>query len=166
MSRPRKPLALKKLQGTYRHDRDDGRAENIINDIVPATTNIQVPKEIKDEYVIHYFKSHVSFLEKLSLLHEPDVPHLTQMYLILQQLREVNKKLEEIQNKGILNNLETYETLTRLMTRLTEKYNQFAQVYYATPLARTKLQIDALNIEKLKNENPSITKKLLDKKRA
>lgn len=166
MPRHKKPVALKKLQGTYRSDRDGNRAEHIINDIIPAANNISVPEEIKDEFVIHYFKEHINFLERLQLLQNADIPHLTQMYLILQQIREVNIKIESIKQKGILENLADYETLTRIMLKLVEKYDSFARTYYLTPLSRTRLTIDALNIEKLKSENPSITQKLLNKKRA
>lgn len=166
MSRHRKPTALLKLQGTYRADRHENRADNLVNEVIPALTNVPIPVEIKDEFVKHYFAEHITFLEKLHLLQEPDIPHLTQMYLILQQLREVNTKLEEVQKKGIIENLDTYETLIKLMTKLTEKYNSIAATYYITPLARTKLTIDSLNIKKLESENPSITAKMLNKKRA
>ena len=166
MPRHKKPVALKKLQGTYRNDRDGNRAENILNDIVPAATNIPIPDEIKDEFVINYFKEHVSFLEKLQLLQNADIPHLIQMYIILQQIREVNKKIDVIKDKGILENLADYETLTRIMIKLVEKYDSIAKTFYITPLSRTKMTLDALNIEKLKSENPSITQKLLNKKRA
>jgi hypothetical protein len=88
------------------------------------------------------------------------------MFILLQQLREVNKRVEEIQVKGMLNNLETYEQLVKLMLRLTEKYDKLAGTYYITPLSRTKLTLDSLNIKKLEQENPSLTAKRLQKKRA
>lgn len=167
MPKHRKPTALLKLSGTYRADRHEDRIDDLITTIVPAATNVPVPEEIKDEYVKHYFTTQVTFLEKLGLLQNSDIPHLTQMFLLLQQLREINKKVEEYQVKGIIDNLDTYETLVKIMIKLTDKYNVIAKEYYITPVARTKLTLDALNIEKLQAENStSITAKLLERKKA
>jgi len=159
-------VTQKILEGTYRSDRDGNRAEVVVAEIVPPVNEFPVPKEITDEYVIKYFSAQINFLTKLNLLQECDIPHLTQMFIILQQLREVNKEVEKLQKDGIMKNLENYDVLVKLMSRLTERYNNLANSYYITPYNRTKLTLDALNIEKLKTENTSITSKLINKKRA
>jgi hypothetical protein len=163
----KKPVALKKLEGTYRPDRDDERAEGYLPALVPSVTSVTIPPEITDDVVKQHFYTHTSFLMSLSLLQESDLPHLNQMYLLLQQIRVMNKKIAEIEAKGIVENVDLYLKLTSTLIKLTGKYTGYAVQYYITPHARTKLTIDALSIKKMQGDTrETITQRLLNRKRA
>jgi phage terminase small subunit len=162
MGRNKKPTAQKKLEGTFRKDRDGKKPDNFLPSIIDTSTEIEVPQTITDDYVIDAFKAHARMLCQLQLLTPSDIPELEQLYLTLQQLRQVQSKLKDLDP---ITNMENYSALTKLSIKLGIRFSSLCAKYYISPQARMKLQLDALNVEKVKTENKSIAAKLLSAKK-
>lgn len=159
MGRHKKPVEIKKLEGTYRSDRD-GKAV-VVSDIVAPTTDIKVPSEIKNKKCISAFKSHTSFLSSLGLLQEIDAGQLTNLYVILQEIYKIIETIEQMPCTD-----KSYESLINTYARLTTRFDSLAASYYISPAARTKLTSDMIQIQKGKEEVESIVARKLREKKA
>lgn len=163
--RPKKSVAQKKLQGTFRSDR---HSEQEANEAVVATTCftdgtvIEIPKEITDEYVSDYYRFHTNQLIALHLLAPSDIPELNIMYFTLQQLRAIQKSIQETS----IEDIEKYEKLTKLAVKLGNQFSDLAKKYYISPVSRTRIQLDALALEQKKAETKSAIGKLLSNKQS
>lgn len=159
MPRHKKPVELKKLEGTYRADRDEKTLA--VSTIVPSVTEIKCPSEIKCKYCRTAFDTHAKFLQSLGLLQQSDMPQLTSLYVLLQEVRKVAASLEQMEVTNA-----AYEKLATLYIRLTDRFDKLASVYYISPAARTKLTSDMIQIQKGKLETESITERMLKRKKA
>lgn len=152
--RPRKPVELKKLEGTYRADRDreQEQTQQIITSapsvILPEGSKISVPKTIKSKYVKAYWRKLTASLIQLRVLSPNDIPQLEILCLTLEKLREAEQRFSEVE----LGDMETYEFLLKAVTKLTSQFNELAKNYYISPTARIKLRLDDLNLVKTAQE--------------
>lgn len=160
--RPRKPTEQLKLAGTYRADRHSKNADTVIKDVLEVPGELVPPNTITDTYCIEHYKYHTNLLINLKILTASDLPEIEMLYLTLQQYRQVQKKISEL---DMILDMEAYTQLTKIALRLSNYFSTIAQKYYISPTSRTKLQIDRLNLEKAKKEE-SLTGKLLKKKKA
>jgi phage terminase small subunit len=150
--RPRKPTELKKLEGTYRKDRDipAEKAESVIQKsqiLFPEEKRISCPKTIKTKFVRSYWKKLTSMLIQLKVLSYADIPQLEQLCIILEKLREVQETF------SLLSPLdENFEHMQKLFINLSNKFDQLGSKYYISPQARTKLILDNLTATKTQQE--------------
>lgn len=165
MARTRKTIAEKKRNGTFKPSRDGNReaTENKIIEIVGnEKISFELPSEIQNEEVISFYKWHTNFLNHLHILTPADIPTLNQMYLTLQQIKNIDSEIQ----KTDITDLDKYTALTKLRIKLCNLFNQVATQFYITPTARAKLTLDHLEIEKKQNENSqSVIGKLIQAKR-
>lgn len=153
MARPKKPVALKKLEGTYRKDRDADREkvektlarnENIL---FPDDVRISCPSTIKTTYVRSYWKKLTKMLISLNVLSPADIPQLEQLCIVLEKLREVQKLFIEVSPID-----ENFEILQKHFISLSNKFDTLGSKYYISPQARTKLTLDNLNCIKTEQD--------------
>lgn len=159
MPRHKKPIEQKRLEGTYRADRDENRVA--VSDVVPTVTAIKCPSEVKDKYCRSAFETHSKFLCSLGLLQEADMPQITSLYVLLQEVRKVAASLEQMEVTNA-----AYEKLALLYVRLTDRFDKLASIYYISPAARTKLTTDMIQIKKGQEEVESIVARKLRMKNA
>jgi hypothetical protein len=164
MGRTRKPTAELKLQKTYRADRHGKNVDELLPKIIDTTTAVEPPKSITDDYVKQAFIAHTKMLCNLQLLAAADLPELEQLYLTLQQLREIETILLKTDP---VKEIDNYERYTKMVIKLGNRFTTLAAKYYISPAARLRLTSDCLNIEKNKRdlENQSIASKLLAAKK-
>ena len=163
MSRNKLSTAEKKLKGTFRKDR---ASEQDKNEQIIATTNfvegtqLEVPAELTDDFVKSYYKFHTQQLIKLHILSPADIQELNQLYITLQQLRKIQKEI----NETSINDLDKYERLTKLSIKLGNRFSDLAKKYYISPVARTRLQLDNELLKTKQIENSSVIGKLISEK--
>ncbi|MDR1301548.1 MAG: hypothetical protein LBK43_03645 [Treponema sp.] len=160
--RPRKPTTQLKLAGTYREDRHGKNPDTLIADLLNIPGELVPPETLIDTYCREHYKYHTNLLINLKILTVSDLPELELLYLTLQQCRQIRERLATL---DMLKEPDDYVRFTRILINLSDYFSKVAQKYYISPTARTKLQLDQLNLEKAKQEE-SITKKLLNKKKA
>lgn len=166
MARIKSSVAEKKLKGIYRPDR---HGEQEKNELVAAETCfnpdtvLEPPEELSDPYVIEYYQFHTAQLIQLRILSPSDIPELTILYETLEQLRNVQK---QIRDTDIVSDFEKYEKLTKLSIKLGNRFGELAKKYYISPVARTRLQLDNLELEQKKIETQSVIGKILANKKS
>lgn len=157
MGRTKTPTAILKLQGTLR---DDKRPDEVLPKVASFITGpVEVPKSITDEYCIGFYETQTNLLIKLNLLFPSDLPELESMTLTLQQLRQIQKRLREI---DIVSNLDEYDKLSKLQIKLSNTFSSLAAKYYVSPTARAKMKLDYLDIQQ-KEQNLNPAEKLLNR---
>jgi phage terminase small subunit len=157
----KKPVELKKLQGTYRVDRDTG-VENYISDYLEVPKNIEAPVSIADDFCREHYKYHVTLLANLKILTLSDIPEIDMMYEILQEYR---KTYDTLQTIDMIKDNETYEKLSNRLLKYGKRFSDLASKYCISPTARNKLTLESLSIKK-EIEQTSVTAKLLSKKKS
>jgi len=161
--RHKTPIAEKKLKGLYREDRHGNSAEEVINELIKIPENIVTPSTLTDPYVQSYFSYHTEYLIKIGILSLSDLPELENMYISLQKLREINVKLNML---DMVKDIDTWNKLSSAYIKYSNHFSSLAGKYYISPTARAKMTYDQLNIKKLESEIPSLTERLLKKKRS
>lgn len=159
MARPRKPVELKKIEGTYRKDRDAEREKTDLliqkraDVIFSEDTKVSCPKTIKTKYVKSYWKKLTSMLISIRVLSAADIPQLEQLCIVLEKLREI----QEVWIKTTPFD-EEYDLIEKRFITLSNKFDILGSKYFISPQARTKLTLDNLTAVKTeqdikKNEN-------------
>ena len=161
-----KSARQKRLAGTIQtRDLIKEQNENAVANSVSFLpgTKIAIPTEITDEYVKDFFQNEINMLTTFQLLTPADLPELTQMCILLQQLREVYRELGKI---SITNDFDRYDALTKLSIKIGNRFSKKEKKYFISPVARTKLALDSETLKKLSTENKerSATSKLLSRK--
>ncbi len=149
--RPRKPVELKKLEGTYRADRD--READAVQCAVRKTAvildrkTVPCPKSISDDYVKRYWRNLTKGLLEIHALSGADIPQLEMMMKILERARILQRRLES----GELDE-EQEEAAERRYLKAVDAFDRIASKYYVSPAARAKLTLDELNVVKTGQE--------------
>jgi phage terminase small subunit len=160
MGRHKTPQALKKLQGTYRADRDNG-AENLLSNYLEKIQHFLPPDSITDDYCKTHYSHHINFLSNLNIITYSDIPEINTMYEALQEYRKVYVELQKIK----LSNVDDYEKLSNLLLKYGKRFSELAVKYCISPTARNKLTLEELQINKEVEEQKSLTAKLIGKKK-
>lgn len=147
--RPRKPVELKKLEGTFRKDRDSKDEGTQIaltqSHFLLERKSLPCPKSITDDYVKKAWRILAKRELSIHRLADIDIPHMEQMFLVLQRLRKVYAELLESEADE---NEERTEKLEKRWLNLVDKYSNMAKSYDITPAARAKLTLDELGAVK------------------
>jgi phage terminase small subunit len=162
-TKPRKSIELKKLEGTYRKDRDGNSVEPFIANYLEVPLSILPPKNITDELCREHYIHHVNLLANLKILTYSDLPEIDLMYETLQEYRKIYNKLSEI---NIEKDIEKYESMSKLLIRFSKRFSELAVKYCISPVARSRLTLDMLQIKKETDTQKTITSKLIGKKKA
>lgn len=151
MARPRKPVELKKFEGTYRKDRDQGDTEvsNVLKKtcVILEASSVTCPKSITDKYCRKYWKCLTGNLLSLHVLSGADIPQLEMMFFYLQKLREVQLYLLDATQES-----ESFDILLKRYTTLEQRFNALASKYYISPADRAKMKIDELTVVKAQQD--------------
>lgn len=164
--RPRKSVAELKLNGGYRADRHKEREQSeaqVALTCFQEGTVLEPPPEITDKFVIDYYKFHTAQLIAFKILSPADIPLLNSMYFSLQQLRDVERQIRDC---DIVSDFDRYDKLTKLSIKLGNRFSDLARKFYITPQARTRLQLDSLELETKTVQSQSIIQKLINAKKA
>lgn len=143
--RPKKPTALKKLQGTYRKDRDSKKA-----DVQIATTDLiikdekefKMPATIKNAEVKKFWNSLVHGLCCIGVLSGADLPQIEQLCLCLQKMKKLQKAFMDVDVDD-----ENFTKIVNAYTRLMSKFDELAAKYYISPVARSHIRLEELSIK-------------------
>lgn len=157
---PPKPVALKKLEGTYREDRDGGRAvaetaiHNTAGVLFEKGVKVRVPKSIHTKYVKAYWRKLTAMLIELRTLSPADLPQLEVMCVVLEQLRSLQVILsgDPPDIMGITPLDEGYDKIIKTYIALSNKFDSLASKYYVSPEARIRLKLDALTAVKAEQD--------------
>lgn len=152
MARPRKPTAVKKLEGTWRKDRD-GKASDLAlthvqGVLVPEGLKLECPATVKTDFCRTYWEHLTESLVAMHVLGWADLPELEGMILTLEKLREARKRLADCS----IDDKDEYSRLLDLVRKLEAMWHEMAPRYFVSPVARQKMVLDGLNIEKTAQE--------------
>lgn len=152
MPMPRKPVELKKLEGTYRKDRD-GERDNVQlalskSSMLLHKKSVPCPPSLKDEYVIKYWRDLTKALLSIHVLSGADLPQIEMMCKILERIRKAQRELDTLDS----DDTETEEALEKRYLNMVTRFDALAQKYYVSPQARSKLTLDELNVVKTGQE--------------
>jgi len=162
--RPKKPVALKKMQGTYRADRDlkTSHADEILKKSLPAQP-LKIPTWLKDKKVRSAYKKHIELLKLIGAEQTADSPLLENAYFALEKAAEIREMLF---NKSPL--AEDFEILMKRFSKFYEIYSSTVKDFYLTPSARVKLTLDTLTSQEkeigIATSQQSIIDKLIKEK--
>ena len=148
--RPRKPTELKKIQGTYRKDRDAGEEES--SDLAISTTSVivqegetlPVPKTLKTKEGKKFYNLVIKNLREIRILSEADLPQIETMARYLERTREADRQLNKLDISNI-DTLDEYEKYSKMLDRYSKRFDELAMKYYISPLARVQLKLSELN---------------------
>lgn len=170
--RLRLPQELKELNRTNNVTRDKQNADiiqaektlkQVPSAIIPHGTKVACPKSITNRYVRNYWKKLTSALVALGVISPLDLPEIETLCLTLQRLREVQ---DTYINKSLFD--EDYDEWEGRFIRLSKKFSELGAKYYVSPVARSKIRLDDLNIQKTQQElqkNETALSKLLEKRK-
>lgn len=145
--RPKKPTELKKLQGTYRKDRDTKDLSSADTEIAKTSVIIQehekvlVPKTIETKLGKKFYKSVVDNLKTLHVLSRVDLTQIEVMTRYLERIHETDEIIRQID----ITDIETLERYSKIYDRLTTRFDNLAAKFYITPAARVQLKLNELN---------------------
>ena len=157
--RPKKPVALKKMQGTYRADRDSltVAADEKIKNQLPARP-LKIPNWIKNKTVRTAYKRHIELLRLIGAEQTADSPFLENAYFALEKAAEIREMLFD---KNPLD--EDFEILMKRFSRFYEIYSSTVKDFYLTPSARVKLTLDTLTSQEKEIGIASSKQNIIDK---
>jgi len=145
--RPKKPTELKKLEGTYRKDRDSGQVQSAdvaiakTSVIVAPDEKISVPKSIHTKAGKKFYKQVIENLRTLHVLSKVDINQIETMARYLERIHEIDAKIRETD----IEEMETYQYYSTLYDKVTKRFDDLAAKFYITPAARVQLKLNELN---------------------
>lgn len=142
--RPKKPTEIKKLEGTYRKDRDANNSDVVLKntEIILTVEKIKCPKSITNSEVKKYFSKLTQGLLSIGVLSGADLPQIEQLCVILQKLKDAQQQFNDA---SVFD--EDFDLIEKRYLRLVEKFDFLAAKYYVSPVARSKIRLDELNIK-------------------
>jgi phage terminase small subunit len=135
--RPRKATRQKLIEGTYRHDRDDGKIDAEFP--VITATAIKAPATITDKAARAHFETLVKNLLSVQSLTEQDLAALEQAFLALEQANELYKQLKKLIKAGLIGDKDTYGPVHRQWRGSIETYSSIVYRFGVSPVERTKI---------------------------
>lgn len=161
--RPKKPTAIKKLQGTFRADRDSKAEENaqIPVRILPSS-KLAVPRTIRASAVKKAYKNHIALLRAIGAENAADSPLLETAYRSLGEALRILAALEELDADD-----DKYRTLLKNYGEHLKMYDSIARAFFLTPKARAQLRLDFLSAREKEiqiKKGQSVIESLISKK--
>jgi len=160
--RPRKSTAQHKLEGTYQACRHKNNTDVLVANILTVPEKIEVPDEIKalgNKKIEAAFEAHADMLVRLKSVYEVDVPELTHLYLILNDVYKVREKINRL---DVWEDLPMYERLQKLFLKQVAAFNALGSKFFLTPQARTQMTLG--NLQAL-NENLKLQERMNEAER-
>lgn len=140
----RKSCALKRLEGTWRKDRDAeaerrdaALAERRI--IYPPDARVPCPRSIRSRAARAYWREMAGMLCRLQVLSPADLPQLEELCLVLEKMREAWALLQ-----GLSPSSDGFARLLPLCMKLSKRFDELGSKYYVSPAARSRLALDAI----------------------
>ena len=152
--RKKLPTAMKKARGTYRKDRDK-KTEEVEKYLSESEIHSEIlpPQIITDNYVKEAYIEHSRWLSRYGQLCSIDISEFDQMFITLQQLREVTIQRIAMEKDGaVVKNLEDYTKISKLELSLRKTFIEMGKDFLMTPAVRSKLTIEQLTADKLAAE--------------
>jgi hypothetical protein len=138
VGRPRKSTKQKVIEGTFRHDRDGGRAD-IDFPIIENTSAIKAPASIKNKEVRNHFEMLVKNLLKVQSLTWQDMASLEQAHLQLEKCYILQKMITSMETNGIGDQISDYTGLLAAQKRALEAYTSIVYRFGVSPLERSRI---------------------------
>jgi phage terminase small subunit len=138
VGRPRKSTKQKIIEGTYRHDRDDDRAD-VDFPVITNVTAIKAPVSITDKKVRAHFETLVKNLLAVQALTEQDLAALEMAHLSLERANILMKKLISIEKLGLVGDKDTYGPVMRSYRQAAETYTSIVYRFGVSPVERSKI---------------------------
>jgi hypothetical protein len=161
MGRHKKPVEQLKLTGTYRADRHGKSVEPVIAPYLEVPENLTPPKSITATDIRKHYQQHVQLLANLKILAASDIPEINIMYETLQEYRKLYVQLQKEKIGS-----EEYVRLSLLMLRYGKRFSDYAVRYCISPMARNRLALESLQIQKEVDNQKTITARLIGRKKA
>lgn len=159
----RLPTELKALRGTLNTTREKANpaADTTLKEtsLILKASSVNCPKSITDKYCRQFWKKLTSGLLSIGVLSAADIPQIEQLCVCLQKLREVTQVYI-----GTSPFDEDFDEIQKRWIALSNKFDQLGSKYYISPVARSKIRLDDLNIKKAEQEitkNESVIQQLL-----
>ena len=145
---PQKTAAQKRLEGTYRADRDGerARAEALVASVgtfYPQGTVLRPPKSLATRKGRSHWREVSRHNVALGMLSPVDLPQLERMCLLYEETERLRPLL---QARSPLD--EGYGKVLSDYLKAAKAYDELAAKYYVSPQARSRLALDALNVTK------------------
>jgi phage terminase small subunit len=152
MARPRKPVGLKKIQGTLNVTRDREAMESAkllekARIILPPGSRLPVPGTITDPVCRKFWRQEIDNLLEMQVLSRVDLHQLEAMCVTLQKLREIEALFLETEPDSA-----DYDTIEKRFERLGKRFDELAAKFYVSPAARTQLNLTDLQLMKAARE--------------
>ena len=145
---PQKTIAQKRLEGTYRADRDGERekAELAIASVgafFPPGTELKPPKSLRTRAGRKEWREVTGQCIKLGMLSPVDLAQVERLCLYSEELARLAPLLQDADPQE-----DEYSRLQQLYLKAAKAYDELAGKYYISPQARSRLALDALNVTK------------------
>ena len=142
MSHP-KSAAQKRIEGTYRADRDaakEGAERELVQKglAIPAGSRLRCPRTIKTRAARAYWREVTSMLTSQHILIPADLPQIEEMCILMEKLKEAQAAFQEAEPLS-----EEYFPLMKACLALSKRFDQIASKYGVSPAARARLALDA-----------------------
>lgn len=149
---PQKTVAQKKIEGTYRKDRDGERekAEAAFSQAgaaLPPGAKVSVPRSLRTRAGRSFFKRHVETLIGLQVLAAPDLPQVERLWVVYEKLAEIQARMIECDPLD-----GDFPALQKSFLSLARYFDGLAKSYFISPAARSRLALDALAVSKAAQE--------------
>ena len=143
-----KPIAQKRLEGTYREcvDGDRARAEALVASVgsfFPPGTELRPPKSLATRKGRAHWREAARHNVALGMLSPVDLPQLERMCLLYEETERLRPLVQAADPEG-----EEYGGLLSAYLKAAKAYDELAAKYYISPQARSRLALDALNVTK------------------
>ena len=147
-----KPIAQKKLEGTYIKCRDADRekAESALSEkklAFPPDARLRAPKCLTTREGRAYWRNLTQMLIALQVLSPADLPQVEELCVLLEKRNEARDIFLSVSPLD-----EEYDRLMKAYLKLCAQFDALAKNYYISPAARSKLALDMLNVKKTANE--------------
>ena len=155
--RPKKSTVQHKLDGTYQACRHKNNADVLLADILFCPEKISVPDEIKklqNKKIETAFKNHVTMLIRLQSVYDVDMPDLTNLYIVLNDIYQLREAMSKI---DVLENFSLYEKMQKLFLKQVVVFNTLGSKFFLTPQSRTQMTLG--NLQAL-NENLKLQERI------
>lgn len=134
-----KSIAEKKLDGTYRADRDKDKEvpieinEQYIVSVLPPPTNFKNPE------MIDIFAMTVEPVANLRILYQQDIVSIYNAFYFLDDAMSLRKQIQKLENKSLISkNLGKYNVLQKLYDKKVMQYESIMRSYFISPKERMK----------------------------
>lgn len=146
MPYPKKPIAQKKIEGTYRADRDAPREEAeavaaSVGVFYPQGASLRCPKTIRTTEGRRHWRAVTQNCIRLGMLSPVDLPQVERMCWLYEKIEELGAAFRRMSPLE-----DGFKVALDSLLKMSKAYDALADKYYVSPQARSRLALDAINV--------------------